>query len=95
MEISILQIAGAAVVAVGVGLLGWEIARHATEERPLPWNFKPFNCRACLTFWLVLLLEGLAFHVVTPVPWWPAVVCALISAFSAFFIFKNKYKVYN
>lgn len=37
-----------AVIALLAHLLGWVL----TEVTALPWDFKPFNCRPCLTFWL-------------------------------------------
>lgn len=42
--------------------LGWLL----TEVFILPLNFKPFNCRPCLTFWLTALLNFVFAWLVAP-----------------------------
>lgn len=65
-----------------------------TGARPLI-NFKPFNCRACLTFWLTLLLFAIvvsgAPHKVTE----QSAINALVFAFINFFYIKTKIQVYE
>lgn len=43
-------------------LFGWLL----TEVFKLPLNFKPFNCRPCLTFWFTVLLNFVLAWVVAP-----------------------------
>lgn len=78
------------VSATGAVLLAWELARYATETRPIPWHVKPFTCRPCLTFWLVLGLVALVLHG-TGVAWF----AAPISAFSTYFILSRKSRIIN
>ena len=43
-------------------VLGWLL----TEVVRLPLNFKPFNCRPCLTFWFTVLLNYILSWLVAP-----------------------------
>lgn len=43
-------------------VLGWLL----TEVIILPLNFKPFNCRPCLTFWFTVLLNFVLAWIVAP-----------------------------
>lgn len=59
MELILVTIGVLAIMVVAAGLgfvLGWIL----TETRfRIPIDFKPFNCRPCLTFWLTLVFEAL------------------------------------
>lgn len=94
MEISIGYILGMAAVLAGNMLIAWEVGRFFTEERRPLFNFKPFNCRPCFTFWATFAVTWVSFGVFA-FPWWVDAVNALIIAFINFTIVKTKFKVYE
>lgn len=51
---AIIFLTGVAAVLAAVALLAHLLGWVLTEVTRLPWAFKPFNCRPCLTFWLTL-----------------------------------------
>lgn len=48
----VLQACGVAALYFGNALIMYALGWLLTEVFALPWKFKPFNCRECLTFWL-------------------------------------------
>ncbi len=65
MDTLIFLIGVTAIIAVNsliAFVLGWLL----TEVIILPLNFKPFNCRPCLTFWVTALLNFIWAWVVAP-----------------------------
>lgn len=65
---SIIFILIAAALTVVNALMAWSLAYILTEVFALPWKFKPFNCRACLSFWLTLTM-GIIWAVVLGIFW--------------------------
>ena len=78
-----------------------------TEVAPLPFNFKPFNCRPCLTFWLTALVNAyyaflirhvfIAFGVVseTVTAVYGVAGAGFLLGFINFLYVKLKYKIYE
>lgn len=76
--------------------IGWRMTEGA--EKPVL-DFKPFNCRACLTFWLTMLflfsalaLVGYDYPVTQLIEWH---FFAVIFAFINYFYINSKFKVYE
>lgn len=57
-----------AAVMVANALTAWALAWLFTEQIVLPWKVKPFNCRACLSFWITWVL-GTVYAVVLSFNW--------------------------
>ncbi len=63
---ALLFLIGVTAVAVVNSLLAYLLGWFLTDVRPLPWHFKPFNCRPCLTFWLTAGLNFVFAWIVAP-----------------------------
>ena len=74
--------------AVAANYLGWLLTEW---KRPL-FNFKPFSCRPCLTFWLTLAMGAAIIYLCGS-----AVVAAAVlsTALTNYFIIKSKIKTYE
>lgn len=71
--------------------LGWLLTEF---RRPL-FNFKPFNCRPCLTFWLSFVLSVVVYRFVLGLVWHGTLVLAAILSFVLFIHLKTKSKIYE
>lgn len=82
-------------------ILGWLL----TEVVALPLNFKPFNCRPCLTFWFTLILNFVLawtaspFFVIRGVEWLTAFYgvagVGVLMGFINFLYIKLKFRIYE
>jgi len=84
-------------------IAGWLL----TEVAPLPFNFKPFNCRPCMTFWLTAAANACCAFVVSPLFIDLGIVSETVTAlygvagagvllgFMNFLYVKLKYKIYE
>lgn len=90
-----LYVLGIAAVIAGNLLVAWELGRYFTEVRRPIFNFKPFNCRPCFTFWASFIMVCLAFGVVIGTPWWVDILAAALAAFINYKIVTSKFKVYE
>lgn len=77
-------------------LISNRIGRYFTEVRRPLYNFKPWNCRPCFTFWLTGTLGGIASGVLAAPAWWLYAICLAVSilcAFLNYFIIKSKIQI--
>ena len=65
MDTLIFLIGVSAIVALN-SLIAYTLGWLFTEVILLPLNFKPFNCRPCLTFWFTALLNFAFAWIVAP-----------------------------
>lgn len=84
-------------------VLGWLF----TEVIRMPFNFKPFNCRPCLTFWLTVVISITYSFIVTPLfiqrgiisdamTGYYALVCiGFLLGFINYLFIKLKFKIYD
>jgi len=65
METLIFLIGVTAIMAV-ISLLSFVMGWLLTEVIRLPFNFKPFNCRPCLTLWITVISYLVYAWVISP-----------------------------
>lgn len=66
-----------------------DLARFHTEFKKPLFNFKPFTCRECLTFWYTLL-GGFIVAAVFGWHWTVAAIAAVGMAFFNYYLAKSK-----
>lgn len=88
-----MYIIGIAAIVAGNMLTAWHLGEYFTEIRRPIFNFKPFNCRPCFTFWAAFITGWPVYNLLTT--WWASALCAVVIAFISFYIIKSKFKVYE
>jgi hypothetical protein len=77
----------AALVAIiwgAIMLIANKLGRYFTEGRPPFFNYKPWNCRECFTYWLTLILGFIAAGLLAAPAWTLHGVCMALSIICAF-----------
>lgn len=63
---TLIYLFGVTAIVVINSLIAYVLGWFLTEVIILPFAFKPFNCRQCLTFWFTVLLNFVLAWVVSP-----------------------------
>lgn len=91
MEETLYFVGATALNALIAYVLGWLFVEF---RRPV-FNFKPFNCRPCFTFWASMFISIAVYRLVLGLPWHGATFLALLPSFALFLHLKSKFKIYE
>lgn len=94
MEHMYLILANQAVMLAIILLIVNMIAEYLTEWREPVVDLKPFNCRPCMSFWLVFWVLLPTFHYGYRASGDLSLAAAVSVAFLNFFIIRAKYDIY-
>lgn len=72
----------------------WELARYFVEVRRPLFNFKPFNCRPCFTFWVTFAM-CLICSALAPFGFVWCVLGSAVLSLINYLLIKSKTKIYE
>lgn len=78
-----------------VNLLASNMLGYLTTRGRAVLQFKPFNCRECLTFWVTLALGVIIAFSYSGQLLTMALIIAVLSAFLNYYYIKSKFKIYE